>query len=117
MAEITIIVELDLPPTFFILRHARAIDHVVADNLNVIAVRTDQMHEEGANDGGHARRKHNDRDIVFPRPFVKIAEGWVQGDFFAKNLDAFVEGGFDAISHVFEPITAAVIKNVQPQAH
>lgn len=117
MAKTTIIVELDLPPAFFFLRHAWAIYNLVADNLNVIGVRADQMHENAADDGGHARRKHNDWNVVFSRPLVKIIEVWVQRDVFAKSFDALREGSFDAFGHLLEQITAAVIKNALSQAH
>lgn len=105
MTKAAIIVELDLPASFLILRLRRPVDALIADNLNVIGFRTDKVHKKGPNDWRHAGRKNNDWNAICSGPLVEVTEVRIKLDVFAKKLDAFREGVLDAIHHLSKGVS------------
>ena len=110
VSEATFIMELDPPAAFLLFLLRGPILDLVAHNLDVIPFRADQMNQERADDGCHARREDNDRDTVFSRPLIEVVEVRVELDVVAKFLDALRKGCFDAFHHGPEGISAAVIR-------
>lgn len=97
---------LDLPSTFLIDAHARPCLDLVADNINLVRILTDQVLHNRANDRRHATRYNDGRDVVRQRPLQVLVEVRVQLDILHKVLDALRERRLDGVHHLAESFPA-----------
>ena len=100
--------KLDVPPSFLLFGLRRAVDNLVAHDLDVLRFRAEELHEQRADDGRHARGQHNHGDVRRPRPCVELLEMWVELDVFAEEVDALGEGHRDAVDHFLEGFARGV---------
>ena len=53
---------------------------VVGYDIDLLVIRSTQVLEDSADDGFHAGRKHNGRDVVLQRPLEEVVKVGVQLD-------------------------------------
>jgi len=102
IATLTVVVELDIPPPLLLLSPRSAVHNLIAHDLDVLRLGPQELHEQRADDGRHARGEHDDGDVRGARPGVEGLEMGVQGDVLAEEGDALEEGRVDAVDHFLE---------------
>lgn len=104
-----VIMKLDLPAALLVDRLARSSLNVIADDIQLVGVLSDEVLQNRPDDGLHARG-HNDRgDLVFKGPFEILLEAGVEGDVLHEQVDAFVVWSGDRVHHFSEGLTARVL--------
>ena len=106
MSEVTLVMELDLPPSFLFNLLRRPMRDFVAHDFDVVAFWPDEVDEQSADDGRHAGGEDDDGDAGVAGPFVEVVEVGVEFYVGAEGLDAFGEGRFDAVHHGAEGVPA-----------
>jgi len=76
--------------------------NVVADDLDIFCMLSDQMNQQSTNDRDHTTAQHNHRHIIFSRPFIELFEVGIQFDVLQQCLDTLVVGCFDRVHHSLE---------------
>ncbi len=73
----------NIPPPLHLLSPRRTVHNLITHDLDVLRVRTEELHEQRADDGRHARGEHDDGDVRLARPGVEGLEMGIQGDVLA----------------------------------
>lgn len=109
MPEAAVVVILYRPPPLLIqIIDGRFPRRHVSHNLNLPSfLLTQQMLQQGADDGHHPRRQHDDGNPVLHRPLVEARKVRVERDVGAENGDAFREGQSPALQHRAEGVAEA----------
>lgn len=102
---IPVIVVLNLPATLLIDGLVATGHSLVADDVDLVAVRADELLQDAADDGRHAGRDDDSRDVVGQRPLEVLVEVRVEGDVFDQVVDALGEGAGDRVHHFAEGIS------------
>lgn len=87
-----VVVVLQLPPANILDRLALPGLGLVAHNLNLVGIGTDELVQKSADDRGHARGDDNGGDVVLERPLEVVVETGVEPDVVLEVLDALGEG-------------------------
>ena len=90
-----IVVVLNLPTAFLVNSLIATRHGLVADNVDLVAVRTDELLQNAADDGRHAGRDDDGRDVVGQGPLEVLVEVRVEGDVLNQVVDALREGARD----------------------
>ena len=96
---------LNLPATLLIDGLVATGHSLVADDVDLVAVRADELLQDAANDGRHAGRDDDSRDVVGQRPLEVLVEVRVEGDVLDQVVDALGEGAGDRGHHFAEGIS------------
>ena len=102
---IPVIVVLNLPATLLIDGLVATGHSLVADDVDLVAVRADELLQDAADDGRHAGRDDDSRDVVGQRPLEVLVEVRVEGDVLDQVVDALGEGAGDRVHHFAEGIS------------
>jgi hypothetical protein len=97
-------VVLNLPATLLIDGLVATGHGLVADDIDLVAVRADELLQDAADDGRHAGRDDDSRDVVSQRPLEVLVEVRVEGDVFDQVVDALGEGAGDRVHHFAESV-------------
>lgn len=100
-----VIVVLDLPAALLVEGLAVTRDGLVADNVDLVAVRADELLKDTADDGRHAGGDNDGRDVVGQGPLEVLVEVGVEGDVLDQVIDTLREGAGDRVHHLAESIS------------
>lgn len=104
--DLPVVVVLDLPATLLVDGLVATGNSLVADNVNLVAVRADELLQDTANDGCHAGGDNNGGDVVRQGPLEVLVEVRVESDVFHEVVDTLREGAGDGVHHLTESIPA-----------
>jgi len=91
------------PPTALLINLLIATGHsLVANNIDLVAVRADELLQNAADDGCHAGRDDDGGDVMRQRPLEVLVEVRVEGDVLDEVVDALWEGAGDGVHHFAE---------------
>jgi len=91
------------PPTTLLINTLVATRHsLVADNIDLVTVRADELLQDAADDGRHAGGDDDGGDVVRQRPLEVLVEVRVEGDVLDEVVDALWEGAGDGVHHFAE---------------
>jgi hypothetical protein len=91
------------PPTALLINLLIATGHsLVANNIDLVAVRADEFLQDAADDGRHAGGDDDGGDVVCQRPLEVLVEVRVEGDVLDQVVDALGEGAGDGVHHFAE---------------
>ena len=99
-----VIVVLDLPSTLLIDGLVTTRHGLVADNVDLVAIWADELLQDAADDGRHAGRDDDGRDVVGQCPLEVLVEVWVEGDVLDQVVDALRERASDRVHHLAESV-------------
>lgn len=102
VSEMAVVVKFNLPAPLLILGLRGPVNNLVANNLDVVCLRPDQVDQQPADDRRHAAAQHNHRDLSLARPLVELLEVWIKLYILTKKLDAFRKRDWHTIEHVTE---------------
>lgn len=111
--NVPVIVVLDLPAAFLIDGLVATGHGLVADDVNLVAVRADELLQDAADDGRHAGRDDDGRDVVGQRPLEVFVEVRVEGDVLHQVVDALREGARDRVHHLAESVPGRSVVRVE----
>lgn len=99
-----IIMEVNLPSSLGVDILSVSTGNLVGNDLDVLGLVSEELHQESVDDRDHARRQHHNRDVVVLGPVVKFGEVWIECDSLAEELDTFIKGGVNTVKHLPEAI-------------
>jgi hypothetical protein len=105
-----VIVVLNLPAAFLIDGFVATRYGLVADDVDLVAVRTDELLQDATDDGRHAGRYDDSRDVVCQSPLEVLVEVRVEGDVLDEVVDALGEGTGDRVHHLAERISVIGVR-------
>ena len=92
-----------LPSTFAVDIFAITALNIIGHNVKrAIIVLAQQTVQESLDDGEHARRQHDDGDIVLLGPVIELLEVRIQLHFLQELFDTFIVRRLDRIHHLPE---------------
>jgi hypothetical protein len=97
-------VVLNLPATFLVNRLVATGHGLVADDIDLVAVWTDELLQNAADDGCHAGGDDDGGNAVRQRPLEVLVEVRVESDVLDEVVDALREGTGDGVHHLAESI-------------
>jgi len=94
------------PPATLLVDSLIATRHgLVADDVDLVAVRADELLQDATDDGRHAGGDDDGGDVVRQRPLEVLVEVRVEGDVLDEVVDALWEGAGDRVHHLAERIS------------
>jgi hypothetical protein len=105
-----VIVVLNLPAALLIDSLVATGHGLVADDVDLVAVRANELLQDAADDGRHAGRDDDGRDVVGQRPLEVLVEVRVEGDVLDEVVDALGEGTGDRVHHLAERISVIGVR-------
>lgn len=95
---------LNLPATLLVDSLVATRHSFVADDVDLVAVRADELLQNATDDGRHAGGDDDGGDVVRQRPLEVLVEVRVEGDVLDEVVDALGEGTGDGVHHLAEGI-------------
>ena len=102
--DLRVVVELDLPSSLCVDIPSISTCHHVANDLDLLSLRTDQVVQERLDARRHAAAQHNNRDIVLSGVLKECLEARVQRDILNQISNALIEGARHTVHHLAELI-------------
>lgn len=99
-----IIMEVNLPSSLGVDILSVSTSNLVGNNLDVLGLVSEELHQESVDDRDHPGRQHHNRHVVVLGPVVKFGEVWIKCDSLAEELDTFAKGSVDTVKHLPEAI-------------
>lgn len=96
---------LNLPAAFLVNGLVATGHGLVADNVDLVAVRADELLQNSTNDGSHAGGDDDGGDVVRQRPLEVLIEVRVESDVLDEVVDALGEWTGDGVHHFAECIS------------
>ena len=90
-----VVVELDRPASFLLERFARSGNRLVADDVQLVVVRSDEVFEESSDDRLHSGRNYYSGNFVLESPLKVLVESWVELNVLHQVVDALREWSVD----------------------
>lgn len=97
-----------IPPILIVKSLAGLLHDMVADDLDLVSLRSDQVVQDGADDWRHSAAQDDAGDVVLLRPEEILFESRVQLDVLDQQTDALVVWGGDRFHHALEGLTEGV---------